>query len=212
MFTRSVSPARGVATVALAGVTAWAAVACSSSASPSPSANGGTSPAATAAAGTGGTTAAAPATTAAAPATTAPAGVASTGGTAAAAAGTSECSNAPAALVSKDLKLTVGKLTAIAEGPVTVCAYAGRYEVIVRYQTGENAAEFAQARQSQASLHQTVGTVNGLGSAAYEASYTKTAPASNTLGSLDGDIAVFITSPAPLGAEITLMTDLLKKV
>jgi hypothetical protein len=181
---------RLTAAAALVGVTAWAAAACGSSVPPSPSPNGG----------------------AAAPATTAPVGVAGTGGTAAGAASTSECANAPSALVGQDLKLPVGKLTATAEGPVTVCAYAGRYEVIVRYQTGETTAEFAQARQAQASLHQTVGTVNGLGNAAYAASYTKTQPVSNTLGSLDGGIAIFIVSPASLGAETALMTDLLKKV
>jgi hypothetical protein len=159
---------RLTAAAALVGVTAWAAVACGNSAPPSPSASGG----------------------AAAPATTAPVGVAGTGGTAAAAASTSECANAPPALVGQDLKLPVGKLTATAEGPVTVCAYAGRYEVIVR----------------------SAGTVNGLGNAAYEASYTKTQPVSNTLGALDGDIAIFIISPASLGAETALMTDLLKKV
>jgi hypothetical protein len=54
--------------------------------------------------------------------------------------------------------------------------------------------------------------VTGLGNAAYAASYTKTQPVSNTLGSLDGDIAIFIVSPASLGAETALMTDLLKKV
>jgi hypothetical protein len=128
-------------------------------------------------------------------------------GPAATAASGTECVNAPSALVGKDLGLQVGKLTAIDEGPVTVCAYAGRYEVIVRYQDGESSSAFAQARQSQASLHQSVSTVPGLGEAAYLARY----PASNTLGSLDGDIAIFITSPASLGAERTLMADLLKK-
>ena len=189
-------PVRNVAAVALVGVTAWAAVACSSSAPPS--ASGGTSPASTSGR--------------ASPATTAPVGIAGTGGSSANAASTSECSNAPSTLVGLDLKLAVGKLTATAEGPVTVCAYAGRYEVLVRYQTGETTAEFAQARTSQAGLHQAVGTVNGLGNAAYLASYTATKPFSYTLGALQGDIAIFITSPVPLSAESTLMTDLLKKV
>jgi hypothetical protein len=179
-------PVRNVAAVALVGVTAWAATACTSSAPPS--ANGGASPA-----------------------TTAPVGVSGTGGTAAAAASTSECANAPATLIGKDLKLAVGKLTATAEGPVTVCAYTGRYEVLVRYQTGETTTEFAQAKTSQAGLHQAVATVNGLGDTAYLASYTARKPFSYTLGALDGDIAIFVTSPAPLGAERALMTDLLKK-
>jgi hypothetical protein len=131
---------------------------------------------------------------------------------AASAASTSACASAPSTLVGKDLKLAVGKVIADVEGPVAVCAYTGRYEVLVRYQTGETAAEFAQARNSQASLHQSVGTVNDLGDAAYLASYTATKPVSNTLGALQGEIAIFITSPASLGAESALMTDLLKKV
>jgi poly(3-hydroxybutyrate) depolymerase len=139
-------------------------------------------------------------------------GVAGTGGASANAASTSECGNAPSALVGLDLKLAVGKLTATAEGPVTVCAYTGRYEVLVRYQTGETTAEFTQARTSQAGLHQAVDTVNGLGDAAYLASYTVRKPFSYTLGARQGDIAIFITSPVALSAESTLMTDLLKKV
>jgi len=178
---------RKVAAVALVGATVWAAAACDAPASPN--ANGPTSPA-----------------------TAAPVGVTGTGGASADAASTSECANAPSALVGKDLKLSVGKVTADAEGPVTVCAYAGRYEVLVRYQTGESAVEFAQARKSQASLHQSVSTVKGLGDTAYLAIYKASKPFSYTLGSLKGDIAVFITSPAALGAESALMTDLLKKV
>lgn len=179
---------RKVAAVTLAGAAVWAAAACSSSpASPYTSGN-------------------------ASPSTTAPVGVGGTGASASSAASASECANAPSALVGKDLNLAVGKVTGTAEGPVTVCAYTGRYEVLVRYQTGETAAEFAQARQQQADLHQSVGTVKDLGDTAYVASYAATKPVSNTLGSLKGSIAIFITSPASVGAESTLMTDLLRKV
>jgi hypothetical protein len=119
--------------------------------------------------------------------------------------------DAPSAAVGKALGLAVGKLVATQEGPVTVCAYSGRYEVLVRYQTGENTTEFAQARSSQSGMHQTVATVSGLGDGAYLASYTASKPPSNTLGALKGDIAIFITSPASLSAERTLMTGLLAK-
>jgi hypothetical protein len=178
---------RKVAAVALVGATVWAAAACDSSASPN--ASGGLSPA-----------------------ITAPVGSAGTASASIDAASTSECTNAPSALVGKDLKLAVGKITAEAEGPVTVCGYAGRYEVLVRYQAGETAAEFAQARKAQASLHQSVSTVKGLGDTAYLAIYKGSKPFTYTLGSLKGQIAIFITSPASLGAESVLMTDLLKKV
>jgi hypothetical protein len=170
--------------VAFLGLTAGTAAACSSAA-PLHSGGGG----------------------APAPATSQPAG----SGTANAAA-SAQCAKAPAGQVGKALGLPVGKVTAIAEGPVTVCAYAGRYAVVVRYQTGENASEFAQARQNQVSLHEAVGTVNGLGDSAYFASYTASKPVSNTLGALKGGIAIFITSPASSAAEATLMAELLKKV
>jgi len=179
---------RKIAAVALVGATVWAAAACDSSVSPNT--NGAASPAASAPGGLAGTV----------------------GASAAAAARSSECANAPSALVGKDLKLAVGKVMSDAEEPVTVCAYAGRYEVLVRYQTGETGAEFAQARKSQASLHQSVSTVKGLGDTAYLAIYKGSKPFSYTLGSLKGKIAIFITSPATLGAESALMTDLLKKV
>jgi hypothetical protein len=128
------------------------------------------------------------------------------------AASSSQCSVSPSAVVGKALGLPVGKVIPSVEGPVTVCAYAGRYEVLVRYQTGESATSFAQARSSQASLHQSVTTVSGLGDGAYAARYTAGKPASNTLAAREGDIAVFITSPASIGAERALMTALLAKM
>jgi hypothetical protein len=189
---------RKVAAVAFVGVAIGTAAACSSAPA---SSNGGISPANTAPANT------APVS----PADTAPAQVGATSG-ANSAASTSQCASAPSSLVAKTLALSLGNVMATAEGPVTVCAYTGRYEVIVRYQTGETATEFSQARESQASLHQSVDTVKGLGDAAYLASYTAAKPTSNTLGALKGDIAIFITSPASLDSESTLMKELLAKV
>jgi len=193
---------RKVAAVAFVGVAIGTAAACTNTSAPS---NDGISPANTAPANN-------------TPASTAPASSAGTGQAAAGtgeannAASTSQCASAPSSLVAKTLDLQVGKVTATAEGPVTICAYTGRYEILVRYQTGESTSEFAQARTSQAGLHESVGTVNGLGQAAYLARYTTTKPASNTLGALKGDIAIFITSPASLGPESTLMKELLAKV
>jgi hypothetical protein len=116
-------------------------------------------------------------------------------------------------MVGRALGLPVGKLIPSVEGPVTVCAYAGRYEVIVRYQTGETTSTFAQTRSSQASLRQQlVTTVHGLGDSAYAARYTASKPASNTLAAKQGDLAIFITSPASINTERGLMKTLLAKV
>jgi hypothetical protein len=177
-----------LAAAALIGITVCAVAACGNSSSPS--AGGRTAPAV-------------PDTPAGGPA--AVSGAAS-------AASSSQCSTSPSAVVGKALGLPVGKVIPSVEGPVTVCAYAGRYEVIVRYQTGETAATFGQARSSQASLRQSVTTVSGLGNGAYVARYTTSKPASNTLAARQGDIAIFITSPASIGAERALMTTLLAKV
>jgi hypothetical protein len=176
---------RGLAVVAFLGVTVVTAVACSSAA---PSHTGGTGGA------------------------TSPAGSQPVAGGPTNAAASAQCAKAPSDQVGKALGLAVGKVTAVTEGPVTVCSYAGRYAVVVRYQTGENASQFAEARQNQASLHESVGTVNGLGDSAYFASYTASKPVTNTLGALQGGIAIFITSPASSAEESTLMAELLKSV
>ena len=176
---------RRLAVAALLGVTMGAAAACGSPAPPHSGGDRGATPAAGEPAG---------------------------GRAGSAAASAAECAKAPSGQVGRALGLPVGSVTAVIEGPVTVCAYAGRYPVVVRYQTGENATEFAQARQNQVSLHQAVNTVNGLGDSAYFASYTATRPVSNTLAALDGGIAIFITSPASSEAENTLMAELLKRV
>jgi hypothetical protein len=143
------------------------------------------------------------ATSPAAPATSVPATTAP---------GTTECVHSPSAMVGKALGLAVGKVVASAEGPVTVCAYTGRYEVLVRYQVGENAGQFAQDRRSVSKLRQSVSSVGGLGEEAYFASYAASKPASHTLATRKDGMAVFITSPASLHAERALMAELLGKL
>jgi hypothetical protein len=125
---------------------------------------------------------------------------------------TTECVKSPSALVGKALGLAVGKVIASEEGPVTVCAYTGRYQVLVRYQVGESSGEFAQDKQSMVRLHQPVSAVSGLGDEAFFASYTAIKPASFTLAARKDGTAVFITSPASLSAERALMSELLGKV
>lgn len=126
--------------------------------------------------------------------------------------GATECAKSPPAMVGKALGLTVGEVVASAEGPVTVCAYTGRYEVLVRYQAGENTSSFARDRQSASKLHQSVTSVGGLGDEAYFARYTASKPASYTLATRKDGMAVFVTSPASLSAERGLMSALLRKL
>jgi hypothetical protein len=121
------------------------------------------------------------------------------------------CALAPAAEVGKALKLPLRQVVGTVEGPVTVCAYTGRYEVMVRFQQGENAAEFAASRHNTTQLHQLTNAVAGLGSGAYLATYTLAKPPENTLAARHGRVAIFITSPAPLASERKLMRRLLAR-
>ena len=122
------------------------------------------------------------------------------------------CAHAPASEVGSVLGLSLGKQVTNLEGPVSVCAYLGRFMVMVRFQSGETAQEFGQSRKSLLSLHQTVQDVPGLGDQAYYASAGTGRTASNTLAARMGTVAVFVTAPKPLGPERSLMKQLLAKI
>lgn len=143
----------------------------------------------------------------------APASPGSSGSTLAAGDSTAPyCAQAPASMVSSALRLSLGKQVTTAEGPVSVCSYLGRYMVMVRYQTGENAREFTEGRASLSHLHQAVTDVHGLGDQAYFASAGSGQRQTNTLAAREGTIAVFLTAPKPLARERSLMTRLLGKL
>jgi hypothetical protein len=120
------------------------------------------------------------------------------------------CAKAPSSEVGSALGVPAGQLKAMVEGPVTVCAYVGSAEVIVRYEVGESATAFATQKTSM--LHQRITAVSGLGDGAFFARYSAGKTSSNTLAARQGSMAVFITSPAALGAERTLMTKLLARL
>jgi hypothetical protein len=122
------------------------------------------------------------------------------------------CAQAPASMVSSALRLSLGKQVATEEGPVSVCAYLGRYMVMVRYQSGEDAKQFTQGRKSLTGLHQAVSSVHGLADQAYFASAGSGKRETNTLAAREGPIAVFLTAPRPLAPERSLMTQLLGKL
>ncbi len=127
-------------------------------------------------------------------------------------ASTTYCSRVPPSLIQSTLGLAVGKQQPVIEGPVAVCAYTGKYEVLVRYQVNENATQFSQDEKSMASLHQTVVTIAGLGDSAFSATLRTGSPATITLAARKGTVGVFITSPASLANERALMTILLNQL
>lgn len=186
---------RRITAATITSLALCALAACSGSPGASPSVAGSGSGSAAAA---GGTSAASPA---AAPA-------------AAAAAGSKApyCAQAPSSMVGSALKLPAGRQVTSLDGPVSVCAYLGKYEILVRFQVGENTSEFSQSRTSLVSLHQSVSGVGGLGDQAYFATAGSGQRASNTLAALKGTIAIFVTAPTPLATERSLMAQLLAKL
>ncbi len=178
---------RIAAAAAILGLAAVTATACDSQSSPGPGAGPGQAPAVSPSAGPGASGAAGHASAA-------------------------QCASASSAVVARTLKLSVGKVVTSVEGPVTVCAFTGKYEVIVRYQVGESASQFARDRASIAHLHQQVASVGGVGNEAYFARYVAARTPSNTLAARKGTVAVFITAPAQLSAERSLMAALLAKI
>jgi hypothetical protein len=188
---------RRITAATITSLALCALAACSGSPGASPSVAGSGSGSGSAAAA-GGTSAASPA---AAPA-------------AAAAAGSKApyCAQAPSSMVGSALKLPAGRQVTSLDGPVSVCAYLGKYEILVRFQVGENTSEFSQSRTSLVSLHQSVSGVGGLGDQAYFATAGSGQRASNTLAALKGTIAIFVTAPTPLATERSLMAQLLAKL
>jgi hypothetical protein len=182
---------RQVATAVLAGVAVSTLAACSVSSGAAPEPGGAGGPASSAQAG---------------------AAASNSGGKASAGPPAPYCTHAPAAVVGAALGLSLGKQVSTLEGPVSVCAYLGKYMVMVRYQTGESAKEFRQSQQSLTSLHQSVRAVTGVGDRAYFASVGTARGSSNTLAALSGTVAVFVTAPRPLASERSLMKHLLAKI
>jgi hypothetical protein len=184
---------RQIATAVLAGVAVSTLAACSVSSGAAPEPGGAGNPASSAQAG---------------------AAASNPGGSSHASAGPPApyCAQAPATEVGAALGLTLGKQVSTLEGPVSVCAYLGKYMVMVRYQTGESAKQFKQSQQSLSSLHQSVRDVAGIGDRAYFASVGTAHGASNTLAALSGTVAVFVTAPRPLATERSLMKHLLARI
>ena len=182
---------REIATAVLAGVAVSTLAACSVSSGAAPVPGGAGGPASGAQAG---------------------AAASNSGGKASAGPPAPYCAQAPAAVVGAALGLSLGKQVSTLEGPVSVCAYLGKYMVMVRYQTGESAKEFRQSQQSLTSLHQPVRAVTGVGDRAYFASVGTAHGSSNTLAALSGSVAVFVTAPQPLASERSLMKHLLAKI
>jgi hypothetical protein len=95
--------------------------------------------------------------------------------------------------------------------PVRVCNYAAGANprsVIIRYETGSDAARFGQARAEFESHGEKTADVTGVGDQAYSSLLGST----GTLVARKGSTEVLITGPAGIDAERQLMLQILPKV
>jgi hypothetical protein len=125
------------------------------------------------------------------------------------------CKLAPASLVNATLGTAVKAPTTVAAGPVVTCNYGkGGLPnlVIVRFQTGMNAASFAAARKQFDAHGEKTVAVKGFGPNAYSSTLGKGAYAVNTLVVLKGSTELLVTGPASLPKVEALAKKVLAKV
>lgn len=124
------------------------------------------------------------------------AGAAVIAGTAtAAAASAPTCSLASPARVKTALGITFASASIERNGPVTLCIFAGKAPLLVRFETGETMPLFAAGRKGFGQHGEKTKTVSGLGTAAYSSSIGAT---SNTIVVLKGRTELLITGSEPL--------------
>jgi hypothetical protein len=116
------------------------------------------------------------------------------------------CALAPASEVSAALGISASNPITTTNSTVTICTYPGG--ALIRFQTGETAANFAVGKAGFGQHGESVSDVSGLGDAAYSSSLAST----NTLVALKGSIEILISSSASLAKERVLMQELLAKV
>lgn len=134
-------------------------------------------------------------TTAPRPSSTSAAGQGTSTSTAASGAAPS-CSTVPASEVNSALGVNVGDPTSAVNGSVTTCTYNGTPgQVIVRFQTGENASTFAAGKAAFAKNGETTTDVSGVGDAAYSSSVGAGQFQTNTIVVLEGSLELLVTAP-----------------
>jgi len=120
----------------------------------------------------------------------------------------------PASLVNTSLGSDVGAPAQTLNDSVTVCEYKGAKagHVIVRFQTGEDAASFAAGRQGFDSNGEPTKTVTGFADEAYSSTLGTSDLAVITLVARTGPVEILVTSGASLDAEKALERQLFAKL
>jgi len=124
------------------------------------------------------------------------------------------CALVPASLVNTTLGSDVGAPAQTLNGSVTVCEYNGAKagHVIVRFQTGEDAASFATGRKGFDSNGEPTKTVTGFADEAYSSTLGTGDRAVVTLVARAGPVEILVTSSAGLDAEEALEKQLFAKL
>ncbi len=106
------------------------------------------------------------------------------------------CGLVPASQVNSALGVNVGSPASTVNGSVTVCTYSGTPgQVIIRFQTGEDAATFAAGKAGFTTNGETTTDVSGLGQAAYSSTVGSGQFQTNTIVVLDGNLELLVTAP-----------------
>jgi hypothetical protein len=124
------------------------------------------------------------------------------------------CALVPASLVNTALGSDVGAPAQTLNGSVTVCEYNGAKagHVIVRFQTGEDAASFATGREGFDSNGEPTKTVTGFADEAYSSTLGAGDLAVVTLVARTGPVEILVTSSASLDAEKALERQLFARL
>jgi hypothetical protein len=123
------------------------------------------------------------------------AGVPASTGTAAAVSRPS-CNLVSPKSVKTAIGITVGSPSMTKNATVTVCLFATKSGLLVRFETSETPALFAAGRNSFGQHGEPTKTVNGLGTQAYSSTFA--GGKSNTIVVLENKTELLITSSEPL--------------
>ncbi len=125
------------------------------------------------------------------------------------------CGLVPASVVGAVYKAPVGPPLAETKGPVTVCNFfstAPLVSVLVRFEVGESAAQFAATRKQFEQRHDHTVTQPGFGQMAYSVVLGSGKTLTSTIVVLTGSTELLVTGTGALSRAETLARDTLRKL
>lgn len=124
------------------------------------------------------------------------------------------CALAPASVVNAALGSDLGAPQQTLNGTVTVCTYQGPKagQVIVRFQTGDNATTFAAGRKAFDANHEPTKDYPGFADEAYTNTLGSGGLTLNTLVARQGSTEILVTSKASFASEQKLEQQLFSRL